>query len=143
MAPARFRAPGGADLCMDYRLGRANVAKPFDQVARLRWSLRLTQRHWIGRILVAIMTASLVPATAGCGSLLESTPSESPDSRVVRSQAAVDQFVGRADAPGCSAAVAERGVVVWQGSRGLADLDSHAAITSATSSSAIFSSAKT
>jgi CubicO group peptidase (beta-lactamase class C family) len=118
---------------MDYRLGRANVAKPFDQVARLRWSLRLTQRHWIGRILVAIMTASLVPATAGCGSLLESTPSESPDSRVVRSQAAVDQFVGRADAPGCSAAVAERGVVVWQGSRGLADLDSHAAITSATS----------
>ena len=118
---------------MDYRLGRANVAKPFDQVARLRWSFRLTQRRWIGRILVAIMTASLVPATAGCGSLLESTPSESPDSRVVRSQAAVDQFVGRADAPGCSAAVAERGVVVWQGSRGLADLDSHAAITSATS----------
>lgn len=118
---------------MDYRLGRANVAKPFDQVARLRWSFRLTQRRWIGRILVAIMTASLVPATAGCGSLLESTPSESPDSRVVRSQAAVDQFVGRADAPGCSAAVAERGVVVWQGSRGLADLDSHAPITSATS----------
>jgi CubicO group peptidase (beta-lactamase class C family) len=49
---------------------------------------------------------------------------------VVRSQAALDQFVGRDDAPGCSAAVAERGVVVWQGSRGLADLESHTAINS-------------
>lgn len=53
--------------------------------------------------------------------------------RPPRSQAAVDQLVGRDDAPGCSAAVAERGVVVWQGSRILADLDSHAAITSARS----------
>jgi CubicO group peptidase (beta-lactamase class C family) len=117
-----------------YRLERANVAKPFDQGTRVRWSARLTQRRWFGRILLAIMAASLSAATVGCGgSLPELTSSESPDSRVVRSQAVLDQFVGRDDAPGCSAAVADRGVIVWQGSRGLADLDSHTAIGSETS----------
>ena len=96
-------------------------------------SRRLTQRHWVERPLLAILVAFFCVATAGCGgSLPKSTPSESPDSRVVRSQAALDQLVGRDDGPGCSAAVAERGVVVWQGSRGLADLDSHTAITSET-----------
>ena len=97
-------------------------------------SSRLTQRHWVGRPLLAILVAFFSVASAGCGgSLPRSTPSESPDSRMVRSQAALDQLVGRDDGPGCSAAVAERGVVVWQGSRGLADLESHTAITSETS----------
>jgi CubicO group peptidase (beta-lactamase class C family) len=52
---------------------------------------------------------------------------------VFRSKASLDQLVGRDDGPGCSAAVAERGVVVWQGSRGLAELESHTAINSETS----------
>jgi CubicO group peptidase (beta-lactamase class C family) len=89
---------------------------------------------WVGRALFAVVCVLICVGTVGCGgSLPRSTPSESPDSRVVRSQAALDQLVGRDDGPGCSAAVAERGVVVWQGSRGLADLESHAAITSETS----------
>jgi CubicO group peptidase (beta-lactamase class C family) len=116
------------------RLGRADVAKPFDDVARLGWLFRPTQRHWIGRILVAVVAAFFCVAIAGCGgSLSVSPPSESPDSRVVRSQASLDQLVGRDGGPGCSAAVDERGVVVWQGSRGLADLESRTAIDAETS----------
>ena len=89
---------------------------------------------WVGRALFAVVCALICVGTVGCGgSLPRSTPSESPDSRVVRSQAALDQLVGRDDAAGCSAAVAERGVVVWQGSRGLADLESRTAINLETS----------
>ena len=113
---------------------RAGVTKLFDHVTRSRWLPALGQRGWVGRTLFAVVCALICVGTVGCGgSLPRSTPSESPDSRVVRSQASLDQLVGRDDAPGCSAAVAERGVVVWQGSRGLADLESHTAITSATS----------
>ena len=113
---------------------RARVTKPFDHVTRSHWLPALGQRGWVGRTLFAIVCALICVGTVGCGgSLPRSTPSESPDSRVVRSEAALDQLVGRDDAPGCSAAVADRGVVIWQGSRGLADLESHTAITSETS----------
>ncbi len=119
------------------------MIKPFDQATRSHWLPALGQRGWlpvlgqrgwVGRTLVAVVCALICFGTVGCGgSLPRSTPSESSDSRVARSQAALDQLVGRDDGPGCSAAVAERGVVVWQGSRGLADLESHTAITSETS----------
>jgi len=113
---------------------RARVTKPFDHVTRSHWLPALGQRGWVGRTLFAIVCALICVGTVGCGgSLPRSTPSESPDSRVVRSQAALDQLVGRDDGPGCAAAVAERGVVVWQGSRGLADLESQTAITAETS----------
>ncbi|HEU5485848.1 MAG TPA: serine hydrolase domain-containing protein, partial [Microlunatus sp.] len=42
------------------------------------------------------------------------------DDRAARSQAAVDEVVGRDTNPGCSAAVGERGEVLWRGHRGLA-----------------------
>lgn len=110
------------------------MAKVLDHGWRPRCSPGLGQRRRVGRAVLAIVAASLYLATAGCGgSPSRITPSESPDSRVVRSQAALEEFVGRDDAPGCSAAVAERGVVVWEGSRGLADLDAHTAIGSETS----------
>jgi CubicO group peptidase (beta-lactamase class C family) len=113
---------------------RGRVTEPFDHVTRSHWLPALDQRGWVGRALFAVVCALICVGTVGCGgSLPRSTPSESPDSRVVRSQAALDQLVGRDDGPGCSAAVAERGGVVWQGARGLADLDSHTAITSETS----------
>jgi CubicO group peptidase (beta-lactamase class C family) len=113
---------------------RARVANPFDHEMRSHWLRALGQRGWVGRTLCAVMCALICAGIVGCdGSLRRSTPSESPDSRVVRSQAALNQLVGRDDGPGCSAAVAEHGVVVWKGSRGLADLESHIVITSETS----------
>lgn len=113
---------------------RAGVTKPFDHVTRSHGLPALGKRGWVGRTLFAVVCALICVGTVGCGgSLPRSTPSESPDSRVVRSQAALDQLVGRDDGPGCSATVAERGVVVWQGSGGLADLESHTAINAETS----------
>ena len=110
------------------------MTQPFDHVTRSHWLRAPGQRRWVVRTLFAVVCSLICVGTVGCGgSLPRSTPPESPDSRVVRSQAALDQLVGRDDAPGCSAAVAVRGVVVWQGSRGLADLESHTAITSETS----------
>ena len=125
----------GSSRCRARQVGeRVRVTKPFDHVTRSHWLPALGQRGWVGRTFFAVVCALICVGTLGCGgSLPRSTPSESPDSRVVRSQAALDQLVGRDDAPGCSAAVADRGVVVWQGSRGLADLESHAAINSETS----------
>ena len=49
--------------------------------------------------------------------------------RPTRSQRAVDDVVGRDTVPGCSAAVGERGKVIWQGHRGLALVEPAAAIT--------------
>lgn len=46
-----------------------------------------------------------------------------------RSQRAVDDVVGRDALPGCSAAVGERGQVVWQGYRGLALVEPASVIT--------------
>jgi CubicO group peptidase (beta-lactamase class C family) len=51
---------------------------------------------------------------------------------VVRSQRVLDILVGREPAPGCSAAVGERGEVVWQGVGGLADVEAGTKITSET-----------
>jgi CubicO group peptidase (beta-lactamase class C family) len=113
---------------------RARVINSLDHVTQSHWLPALDQRGWVGRTLFTVVCALICVGTVGCGgSLPRSTPSESPDSPVVRSQASLDQLVGRDDAPGCSAAVAERGVVAWKGSRGLADLESHAAINSETS----------
>jgi len=50
------------------------------------------------------------------------------DTPAARSQLVLDQAVA-ADLPGCSAAVGERGVVIWQGVRGMADLETRTPIS--------------
>ena len=81
--------------------------------------------RWLG----AVAVVSVIAALAGCsGSELNAPSSESADTRSARSQAALDQLVAADDVPGCIAAVAERGVVVWQGARGLADLNARTPI---------------
>ena len=102
------------------------------RVARSRSSSELVRRCWVGRALLTLVLACLCAAAVGCGGSSPTPPAESPDSRGARSQAALDQLVGRDDGPGCSAAVADRGTVVWEGSRGLADVDKREAITSET-----------
>ncbi|GAA1431495.1 serine hydrolase [Microlunatus lacustris] len=56
-------------------------------------------------------------------------PSAPADTPASRSQRALDDLVADPGAPGCTAAVGERGAVVWQGASGLADLESRAPLT--------------
>lgn len=77
-----------------------------------------------GVISIALLLAS-------CSSPMGPTPTPSPD-KAVLSQSVIDRVVSPADGPGCAAAVGDRGAVVWQGSRGVADLDAGAPITEST-----------
>jgi CubicO group peptidase (beta-lactamase class C family) len=56
-------------------------------------------------------------------------PSVTAESPAGRSQAALDELVGDSHWPGCTAAVGERGTVLWQGVSGQADLETGAALT--------------
>jgi Beta-lactamase len=83
-------------------------------VQRLGWPRGLGAAPLVG-VIVSLM---------GCdGSEPKTTSSEPADTQAARSQAALSKLVAGDDVPGCAAAVAERGVMVWQGARGLADLD--------------------
>lgn len=82
--------------------------------------------------LVAVLVWGLA---AGCTTTSGSDPGPiqpSPDDRVVRSQRVLNILVGPEPAPGCAAAVGERGQVVWQGVGGLADVEAGTKITSQT-----------
>jgi len=81
------------------------------------------RRGWLRR-LGAVALVSVIVSLTGCdGSEPKATSSEPADTRAARSRAALSKLVAGDDVPGCAAAVAERGVVVWQGARGLADLE--------------------
>ena len=56
-------------------------------------------------------------------------PSSAPAGPAALSQRALDDLVGGPEEPGCTAAVGERGEVVWQGVSGLADLESRTPLT--------------
>jgi CubicO group peptidase (beta-lactamase class C family) len=84
------------------------------------------------RLLAATVLTCLV-ACGGCrGEPKNGDPRPTQEvqtpSLAERSQDVVDLH-SSADGPGCSAAVAQQGQVVWQGVRGLADLESKTAIT--------------
>jgi CubicO group peptidase (beta-lactamase class C family) len=68
------------------------------------------------RVVVALVTTTLL-MTAGALSACAAS-----DPRSERARALLDEAIP-AEGPGCSAAVAERGEVVWTYARGLADLD--------------------
>jgi CubicO group peptidase (beta-lactamase class C family) len=78
---------------------------------------------WLRRRCAVALVGAIVTLTGCDGSEPVASSSVSPDTRAARSQAALSELVARDDVPGCAAAVAERGVVVWQGVRGLADID--------------------
>lgn len=84
--------------------------------SRMRW---LT-----GWALGSVLLVSCSPAA-------EPTPVPSTDTATL-SQRALDLAVFDPNGPGCGAAVGEQGVVVWQGARGVADLDSGTPITEST-----------
>ena len=77
------------------------------------------RRGWLRR-LGAVALVSVIVSLTGCdGSEPKATSSEPADTRAARSRAALSKLVAGDDVPGCAAAVAERGVVVWQGRGGL------------------------
>ena len=84
---------------------------------------------WGQRLLVATALTCLV----ACGGEPKGpdpipTPEAQTPSLAEQSQDLIDLHAN-ADGPGCSAAVAQQGEVVWRGAQGLADLESGTAIT--------------
>jgi CubicO group peptidase (beta-lactamase class C family) len=91
--------------------------------------------------LISLLAAASIAVLAGCAS----PPPEAPrgealplfeqdkrdDERDALSDAALDRLVDPGK-PGCSAAVAEEGVVLWAGAEGLADLSTGAPLTTET-----------
>jgi len=83
-----------------------------------------------GRRLLVVAVLICLVACGGDPKDADPIPShevEAP-SRAEQSQDLVDLH-SNADGPGCSAAVAQQGQVVWRGAQGLADLESKTAIT--------------
>lgn len=70
-----------------------------------------------------LLVASCTPA--------DPAPNPSPD-RAALSQKVIDDAVTAADGPGCAAAVGHQGAVVWQGAKGVADVETGTPITEAT-----------
>ena len=75
------------------------------------------------RPLVLLWSLASALALTACASTPTSvpTPEAAPDDRVLRSDRLLAEVLGTV-APGCAAAVAERGQVTWSGARGTADL---------------------
>lgn len=65
---------------------------------------------------------------AGSHGRSAATAAFAPDESAARSQDVLDGAI-KLDEPGCSAAVGVEGDIVWAGTRGLADLDTHAEIS--------------
>ena len=82
--------------------------------------------------VVSACLLAMVLAACGNGQHPEPNPSTA-NSQVAASQAALEETVVRLTAPGCSAAVGERGQVIWNGVAGLAQTDPKVRITADTS----------
>ena len=82
--------------------------------------MEVDSRRGAAALLLAVLFALVATGCSAHGADPVPTPT---DSLAARSQAVLDQAVV-ADAPGCSAAVGEHGKVLWQGVRGMADLES-------------------
>lgn len=84
-----------------------------------------------GAAVVAALTSLLLvdcsaAPTGPAPSVTAETPGDTPASR---SQTALDDLVGEPGSPGCTAAVGERGTVLWSGASGLADLETRAPLS--------------
>ena len=75
------------------------------------------------RQLAAVALALVVVGCSNGASVPDGGHGSSSPSRAERSQAVLELYAG-ANEPGCSAAVGERGNMLWRGVRGLADLES-------------------
>lgn len=86
------------------------------------------------RLASVVACVSALALLAGCAATPPTltkgprTHSITIDKRMLRSDAAVTELVD-AERPGCSAAVATRGEVVWAGATGIADLSTGAPVT--------------
>jgi hypothetical protein len=80
-------------------------------------SAGVSARYWPTRCRIgAVALVSVIVSLTGCdGSEPKATSSEPADTRAACRQAALSKLVAGDDVPGCAAAIAERGVVVWQG----------------------------
>ena len=93
----------------------------------------------MGHVVRALLSTVVLGCLMVCGACSpgrgEVAPTPAPASESVsradRSQAVLELFAN-ADGPGCSAAVAREGEVVWRGVQGLADLASGTPITPST-----------
>lgn len=77
-------------------------------------------RRRAAALFLGVLVALVATGCTAHGTEPVPTPA---DSLAARSQAVLDQAVV-ADAPGCAAAVGEHGKLLWQGVRGMADLES-------------------
>lgn len=95
------------------------------------------------RPTVAVTTAIAFAVCSGCAQAArdpvppaaDTRPAQSQsatDSRPAQSSTALQKLVSDDTAPGCAAAVGERGEVIWQEARGLADIDAGTKITAQT-----------
>lgn len=82
----------------------------------------------MSRRAIVVALAACVSLSAACSAGSTPSASQTPDLRVARSQAAFELLATRDDGPGCTAAVGERGVPIWQSVRGLADVEGKVAI---------------
>src|SRR3712207_59036 len=99
----------------------------------------ITSMRWLPSVAVGrLLAAAVVIGFVGCGGcgrepekgIPRPTQQVESPSLAERSQDVVDLHSSSSpDGPGCAAAVAQRGQIVWQGARGLADLESRTAIT--------------
>src|SRR5215212_5866112 len=87
--------------------------------------MKVDSRRGAAALLLAVLLALVVTDCTAHGTDPVPTPA---DSLAARSQEVLDQAVV-AGAPGCSAAVGEHGKVLWQGVRGMADLESRTPIS--------------
>ena len=93
----------------------------------------------MGHSVRALLGIAVVCCLIGCGACAQGrrevaptpTPADNSASLADRSQDVLD-LLANADEPGCSAAVAQQGEVVWRGVQGLADLASKTPITPST-----------
>jgi CubicO group peptidase (beta-lactamase class C family) len=99
----------------------------------------------LSRRAVPVVVAGAAVVLAGAAALVLLAPSPAPAEVAVRALAAVDQYAVQsresaaavsalvpADQPGCSAAVARNGTVLWAGAAGLADLATGTPVTTET-----------
>ncbi len=93
----------------------------------------------VGHSVRALLSIAVLCSLTVCGACAQEQGGVAPTSARAgepatladRSQDVLDLFAN-ADEPGCSAAVAQQGEVVWRGVQGLADLASKTPITTST-----------
>src|SRR5687767_11236902 len=108
--------PADTRYVVDYSFsGGADISPPDGPLDTALGRVYPGPMGW-SRVVVALVTTALL-MTAGALSACAAS-----DPRSERARALLDEAIP-AEGPGCSAAVAERGEVVWTYARGVADLD--------------------